>query len=237
MTCRAASWGVAVLASLVLGGGGARPDPAGAQDLTAFLAPYLRARDEGAVGEVRGRAQGDPVHPTAPPVPYEGLSVMLLPRSPAFEAEATAIKAHLRDSLKTYMGATAELAEARATYERALLAAGGGELIRGEVSDVEGQVQLSGVPAGDWLLFAWRAQVHAGKPPRPRPGDTTAFRDVPVSEGYSTVTYWLLPVMVQASQTTPVELNDRNVWLTGIHEDVRVMEGPPKKSKGSGRHR
>ena len=235
MTRCAGAW-VAVLASLAL----AAPigaEPVAAREPTAFVAPYLRARDDGAVGEVLGRTKGDPARPTAPPVPYEGVSVLLLPHSPDFEGEMAGIKARLRDSLRTYMGVTTDLAEARATYERALLAAGGGELIRGEVSDAQGQVRLTGVPAGAWLLIAWRELPHPGKPPKLQPGDTAAFREVPVTAGYSTVTYWFMPLEVRASETIPVELNDRNVWLTGIHEDVRVIEGVPRKGTGSGKRR
>ena len=210
--------------------------PVAAQDLAAFVGPYLRARDDGAVGEVLGHTLGDPARPTAPPVPYEGVSVMLLPHSSDFGGELAAIKAHLRDSLKTYMGAIAEMKEARAALERALLAAGGGELIRGEVSDAQGRVRLAEVPAGAWLLLAWREVPYPGKPAKLRSGDAGAFRDVPVSAGYSVVTYWLLPLAVRARETTPVDLNDRNVWLTGVHEDVRVIEGAPKKGT-TGRRR
>jgi hypothetical protein len=227
MTRRLLVWG-GMLVSL----GVAAPawaEPIAGPDVTAFVAPYLRTRDEHAVGKVLGRAQGDPAHPTSPPVPYEGVSVMLLPQFPDFEDEVADIKAHLRDSLKTYMGAPAELSDARTVYERALLAAGGGELIRGEVSDAQGQVRLEGVPAGAWLLLAWREEPHPAKPPKLRPGDAAAFREIPVSAGYTTVTYWFRPLSVRAGETTLVDLNDRNVWLTGIREDIRVIEGTPKK--------
>jgi len=215
----------------------AQADPPLARDLTELVAPYLRARDERTVGEVQGRSLGDPARPTAPPVPYDGVSVMLFPRSPDFEGQLATIKAHLRDSLNTYMGATAEVTEARMAYERDLLAAGGGELIRGEVSNAQGDVRLSGVPAGDWLLLAWRDVAHPGKVPKLRESDKTGFRNVPVEVGYSTVTYWLMPLTVRAGESTPVDLNDRNVWLTGIHEDIRTIEGGAKKNTGSGRRR
>jgi hypothetical protein len=232
MTRRLVSRG-AVLVSLGLAAF-AGAEPVAGPDVTAFVAPYLRARDERAVGEVLGRTLGDPARPTAPPVPYEGVSVMLLPQSPDFESEVAAIKAHLRDSLKTYMGAPAEVTEARTAYERALLGVGGGELIRGEVSDAQGQIRLAEVPAGAWLLLAWREVPHPAKPPKLRPGDASAFREIPVSAGYSTVTYWFRPLEVRAGETTSVDLNDRNVWLTGIREEIRVIEGTPKKKSSTG---
>ena len=92
----------------------AEPDPAG------FIHAYLRARDAKSVGEIAGRAIGDGARPTAPPTPYEGVSVLLLPASSELQAELDAIKAHARDSLKQYMDVTADLTEAREMYERTL---------------------------------------------------------------------------------------------------------------------
>lgn len=230
---RAAALALAVVATLGVAVP-AKGDPAPTRDLTGLVAPYLRARDDRAVGDVQGHSLGDAARPTAPPVPYDGVSVMLFPRSPDFEGQLTTIKAHLRDSLNTYMGGTAEVTQARMAYERDLLAAGGGELIRGEVSNAQGDIRLNGVPAGDWLLLAWRDVAHPGKPPKLQASDKTGFRNVPVEVGYSTVTYWFMPVTVRAGESTPIDLNDRNVWLTGIHEDIRTIEGAPKKHTGSG---
>ena len=205
------------------------------QDPNALIAPYLKARDDQAVGEIVGHARGDPARPSEAPVPYEGVSVMLLPHSPGLEAELVAIKAHFRDSLTRYMDATADVTEARAGYEHALLAAGGGELIRGEVSDARGVVRLAQMPAGEWMLLAWRVQWHPAKTPKLKREDTTAFSDVTQSTGHSIVTYWLMRLSVRPRETTEVELNDRNVWLTGVRQDVRVIEGAPKA--GSRRRR
>ncbi len=211
--------------------------PAAAQDPDALVAPYLRGRDEHVVGEVVGQAHGDPTRPSMPSVPYEGVSVMLLPYSAEIDGELDAIKARLRDSLRNYMEAAAEVAGARAAYERALLAAGGGELIRGEVSDARGVVRLAEVPAGQWLLLAWRAQANPAKIPKLREKeDATAFRDTSVSAGYSVVSYWRLRLSVRPGETTSVDLNDRNIWLTVVREDLRLIDGTsrtagPKKRR------
>ena len=202
--------------------------PAPAQDPTTLVAPYLRARDDHIVGQVAGQVAGDPPRPSGAPVPYEGVSVMLLPYSADLQAKLDAIKVHLRDSLKNYMEATAEVTEARATYERALLAAGGGELIRGEVSDARGLVRLAEVPAGEWLLLGWRTQAYPSKGAKLHKDDASSFRDIPVSTGYSAVSYWLMRLAVRPGETAAVDLNDRNVWLTGIHDDVHLIEGIPK---------
>jgi len=153
---------------------------------------------------------------------------MLLPYSADLRATLDAIKLHLRDSLKNYMEATAEVTRARAAYERELLAGGGGELIRGEVSDARGQFRLAEVPAGEWLLLGWRTQAHPGKAAKLRKDDASTFRDIPVSTGYSTVSYWLMRLAVRPGEAAAVDLNDRNVWLTGIRDDAHLIEGIPR---------
>jgi hypothetical protein len=204
---------------------GAVPDP------IALVAPYLHARDSHSVGAVVGRATGDAPRPSAAPLPYEGVSVMLLPNAPEVAAELDGIRAHARDSLPRYMEVTADVTDCLAAYERALLTAGGGELIRGEVSDARGLVRLDEIPAGKWLLLAWRTQSHPGKSPKIRREDTAAFHELTVSSGHSVVTYWVMPVVVQAGQTTEFDLNDRNVWLNGVRIETRQVEGGPKTNK------
>src|SRR5262250_3192413 len=110
----------------------------GADGMTDLVTPYLRARDDHVVGEVVGRAYRDAARPTAPAVPLEGVSVMLLPYSPSVESEFDDIKDHLRDSLKHYMGASGDIDAARSAYESDLIWVGGGELVRGEVSNAQG---------------------------------------------------------------------------------------------------
>lgn len=208
-----------------------------AQDPDAPVASYLAARDGQVTGEVTGLARGDAARPEAPPVPYEGVSVMLLPYSATLEDELDAIKLHLRDSLKTYMDAVGAVSDARAGYEKALLWVGGGELIRGEVTDSRGLVRFANLPAGQWLMLAWRTQLHPAKPPKTRKEDTSAFRDQPVRTGYSTVSYWRMRLSIRPRETAEMDLNDRNVWLTGVREDVHLIEGPPRGKKDSQKRR
>jgi len=203
--------------------------PVAAEDMKELVVPYLRARDDHAVGEVAGRAYGDPPRPSAPAVPYDGVSVLLLPYSAGLESELDSIKEHLRDSLRNYMQAVTDVTSARTAHESALLWAGGGELIRGEVSDGRGLVGLAGVPIGEWLLLAWREEAHQGKAPRLRPQETRGFRDIPLSTGHSVVSYWLTRLQVRAGETTPVDFNDRNVWMTAVREDLHLMQGTSRK--------
>jgi hypothetical protein len=208
-----------------------------AQDPDAPVSSYLAARDDRVTGDITGLARGDAARPEAPPVPYDGVSVMLLPYSAALDGELDAIKLHLRDSLKTYMDAVGAVSDARAGYEKVLLWAGGGELIRGEVTDSRGSVRFANLPAGEWLMLAWRTQLHPGKAPKTRKEETSAFRDQSVRTGYSTVSYWRMRLSIRPRETAEVDLNDRNVWLTAIREDVHVIEGPPRSKKDSQKRR
>src|SRR6266511_4431179 len=99
VTLRSVTGGVLLLGLGLVTGVGARPGAA--QDVRGLVAPYLRAQDEHAVGEVAGRAYGDPRHPSAAPVPFGGISVMLLPYSTELEVELDGIKDHLRSEEHT----------------------------------------------------------------------------------------------------------------------------------------
>jgi len=204
----------------------AAPQASPADEVKDQIAPFLRARDEGAVGEIAGQALADPVRPRAAPAPYAGVSVLLLPYTPALDADLDRIKDHLRDSLKSYMGAVADLTAMRTAREDELLWAGAADLVRGEVTDAAGKVQLSQVPAGEWVLLAWRENLHPGKAAATRPTDV----GVPITGGYSVVTFWRMRLKVQAGGTTEVALGDRNVWMTGILENVAPGGGSPKRS-------
>jgi len=205
--------------------------PGAAEDMKELIAPYLRARDGHAVGEVAGHAYGDAPRPSAPAVPYAEVSVLLLPYSAGLESELDSVKEHLRDSLENYMRAGADVTSARTAHESALLWAGGGELIRGEVSDRQGLVRLAGLPLGEWLLLAWREEAHQGRASRLRPQETKGFREVPMSTGHSVVSYWMMRLQVRASETTAVDFNDRNVWMTAVREDLHLMQGTSRKRR------
>jgi hypothetical protein len=201
------------------------PVSVGADGMTDLVTPYLRARDDRVVGEVVGRASRDAARPTAPPIPLDGVSVMLLPYSPGVESELDDIKEHLRDSLKHYMGAAADVDAVRGAYESDLVWVGGGELVRGEVSNGQGLVAFAGVPAGEWALLAWREEARPGKPPKLRAQETRGFRDIPVSVGHSVVTYWWRRIRVTSGETTTVDFNDRNVWMAAVREQFQTMQG------------
>src|SRR5713226_10609929 len=115
-----------VLAVLVFAPGAS----ATAGELTDLVAPYLKAQKGQAFGEVVGRAYADSLRPQQMPTPRPSVSILLLPYSSQFEAQLDVIKAGLRDSMKNFTGAVARLEGARVAYQRALVEADAGDLIR-----------------------------------------------------------------------------------------------------------
>ncbi|HET8578355.1 MAG TPA: hypothetical protein VFO18_14765 [Methylomirabilota bacterium] len=200
--------------------------PTWAGDPGEVVAPLLRAREAGALGEVRGQAWAEPARPGGPELPDPSVSVLLLPYSVAFEAQLDAVKASQRDSLGDLSAAGSRVETARAGYESALRFAGGGELILGEVADQQGRIRLTGVPAGDWLLLGWKEAGHSSTRFRMRSKDAKNFPDVPTGMGYTMMEYWRVRVTVRAGESTEVTLTDRNIWLTALKEERRYPDQP-----------
>jgi len=209
-----------------LAAGGA---PSGFEDRREQVSPYLRALESRAVGEIDGRAFGLPHRPSAPAPPYEGVSVLAFPFAADVDAQLDQIKRQQRDSMSNYTETHADLAGLREAYERELLAAGGGELIRGAVSDASGRVRLEGVPAGEWLLLGWREESHAVKASKTPSKDAGRFATAPTMTGFATVTYWRMRVSLRAGETAEVSLSDRSVWLTAVREELSYADEGAKK--------
>ena len=197
-----------------------------AGDATTALAPYLRARDEGRTDAVSGEAFAEPRRPTGSPSPYGDVSVLLLPYSSDFEAELDRIRLGLRDSSLAYMEAVGRLRDARETYEQELLFAGGGELIRGEVSDAGGRFRFLEVPAGRWLMLAWRNTPHQSSARRIPPRDQGTFVGNAVRTGYVAVEYWRQQLEVRPGEPINLRLNDRNIWATLVREEKTMADRP-----------
>jgi hypothetical protein len=211
----------------------AAPGPGGTVEpeaVRSVVAPYLAARARGAVGAVVGGASEDPRAPTAPAQPVAGVSVMLLPRSPDFDARLDELKASARDSMWAYAESGERLGDLRAGYERALAMAGGGELVRGEVTDAEGRFRFGDVPVGQWVLLAWHETPHLRGGRKVKKTDAGTFRGNVERTGYVAVTYWRLEVEVRRGEPATVSLNDRNGWFTAVRELSRqpVDAQPPE---------
>jgi len=226
---RAGLASLAVAGLLLLTGSGL----AGEGDLTRLVDGYLKAREARAVGTLMARAHAEPTRPSAEPAPQPSVSVVLLPYSPPFEAELDAVKAGLRDSLDGYVRAVARIEEARVDYQRALLAAGGGELVRSEITDAQGSARLGDIPAGEWLLLAWQEGGHMSKRFRLREQDAKLYPNVPTNVTYSIVTYWRARVAVRQGETVEVTVTDRNVWMTAARQEGGTPV-QPRRSPASG---
>jgi hypothetical protein len=190
-----------------------------AADTPTLIAPYLRARDDGRTGSVTGEVLVEPTRVSASPTPQSNVSVMLVPAEPDLDAELARIRAGYRDNARAFLAAAGRVREAREAYERDLAFAGGGELSLGEVTDAAGRFRFTGVPAGAWLLLAWREtpQPIAG---RHMPGrDLGFFVGNTQIKGHTVVDYWRLAVEVRPGGASAVRLHDRNVWLSVVQED------------------
>jgi hypothetical protein len=215
--------GLALLLAAAVGlgaGAAAASAPAG------LLVPYVAAREAGAVGTVEGIAQAEPRRPGQPPSPMEGVLVHLVPYAEDFVQELDRVKAGLRDEARAFLDSGRRVAEAQRRYERRLLGAGGGGMIRGEVSDAAGAFRFASVPAGRWLLLAARTTRHAVASRRLTPAEVRQFRGNPERSGYAAVTYWRVELQVRPGEVAAVTLHDRNGWLTAIEEERRVPDQP-----------
>ena len=205
------------LAGLLLGPG---PRTAADAELADRVGAYLKAGAEQAPGAVAARAYVESTRPTGAPAPQPDVSVVVLPYSPTIEAELDAVKAGLRDSVDGYARAVTRIEGTRVDYERALLAAGGGGLVRSEVTDAQGGARVGDLPAGEWLVLAWREAGHVAKRFKLREQDARRYPHVPSNVSYSIVTYWRVRVAVKPAETVQVSLSDRNVWMTAPRQEA-----------------
>ena len=102
-------------AFFLVAAGGALPP--GAEDRRAQVSPYLRALEARAVGEIDGRAYGEPRRPSAPALPYEGVSLLALPYAADVDAHLDAIKRQQRDSMANYTETHGDVTAVREAYD------------------------------------------------------------------------------------------------------------------------
>ena len=195
------------------------PALAADEPVAGLVAPYLKARSDGTLGAVAAKAFAEPTRPNAGPAPQPSVSITLLPYSAVLEAELDSVKSGLRDSLDGYLQAIARIETARVDYERALLGAGAGELVRTQMTDGQGMAQLGELPVGDWLVLAWREGGHLSKHFRLRDTEASKFPNISSNVTYSMVTLWRTRITVRAGETVEVTMTDRNVWLTAARQE------------------
>ena len=206
-----------------------------AQGMDVPIERYRDAVAQHELGGVRGRAFQERRKPTGPDTPLIGTAVALLPRSEAWLMRLNEIKRGARDSIDVYRDAAPAVRRAREAYEKRLLEAGAGDLPQGATVDADGRFALEGVPAGPWVLLAFRSATYVSKIPQEQPVAPGAWRQpappLPFIApdkllGYHVVTYWLREVNVVAGAVEPVELTDRNVWFTGVAENLQAPRLP-----------
>jgi hypothetical protein len=103
------------------------------------------------------------------------------------------------------------------------------------VTDAQGGARVGDVPAGEWLILAWREGGHATKRFKLREQDAKRYPDVPSNVTYSVVTYWRMRVEVKPAETVEIALSDRNAWMTGARQEAGspVAPRPPAGGKDS----
>jgi hypothetical protein len=222
------------LVAAVVGGHAAeppRPPLLDAAAARALVAPYLDARTRGVVGQVAGEVQGEPRTPTGPPSAVPGAAVSLVPYSDAVVGALDAIKASARDSAWTYTEAAEKLRTLRAGYEAALAGAGAGDLGRSQTTDGDGRFRFVDVPAGRWLLVAWRQVPHVVSGRKVPGAAATQYRDNMERTGYATVTYWRMDLEVRPTEPATATLTDRNGWLTVVRETLKAPTATGKSRR------
>ena len=191
-------------------------------------APYVAAREAGRLGSVHALALADAARPSLAPTPVEGVTVAILPWSGDVEARLDAIKAGTRGSMEGFMAAASAVRAALTAWERDLSAAGGPSLPQRATTDGTGSVRFGGVPAGDWLLVAWREETtrteRAAKLPK---RDRGGFVVAPEVAGHTLVRYWRSRLSVVEGQTAEATLTDRGVWLSAVDTILKPGVSPP----------
>jgi hypothetical protein len=206
---------LAILIWLALGAEGA------AAALDVDIDAYRAALRSGAVGTVSGRAAAEARKLDGPDTPLPGIEIVLVPRSAAFRDAIERVKLHARDSQATYLAAVAELRRTQAEFEQELHDTGAGQLIRGANATSDGLFSFAGVPAGRWLVLG-RRQVSIEKHAKDTKTKKAKGRDVYLPPmqltGVTTVSFWVLELDIVAGAAATIQLNDRNVWFTGVDE-------------------
>jgi hypothetical protein len=196
-----------------------------ARALDVRLEPYRTAAESNALGSISGRAYEERKKPTLPDQPVEGAAVTLLPRSAEFLARLETLRARSRDSERTYLRTVSEVRRTRDDYEQGVWEAGGADLVRGAVTDADGRFAFTEVPAGQWIVFAYRSLFVPKAGQQPGRKQRSIFAPTPRLEGFQTVSLWVVDTAVSGGETKVIELTDRNVWLTGIVEETRLDTG------------
>ena len=129
----------------------------GAEALDVAVAPYRQAAQSGDVGTVTGHVYEESRKPNGAPMPLAGVTVALVPRSPALLAAFERFKDDARGSSKAFTAAAPAMRQAQEAYERELVQAGVPDLATRVAVGTDGTFRLADVPAGEWIVVAWHS--------------------------------------------------------------------------------
>ncbi|MBI1736322.1 MAG: hypothetical protein HYR51_14210, partial [Candidatus Rokubacteria bacterium] len=137
-------------------------------------------------------------------------------RSIALLGRLDGLKAAARDSTASHRDAAPAMRRVLDELERALREAGAAALVHTAPVDAGGRVVFAAIPAGDWVLVAWRS-VRVDSRGSARPRDRRGPRAA-VGAGYRAVSVWVREITLGAGAQEAVELSDRNIWFSGADE-------------------
>lgn len=200
------------------------------------LAPLREALAAGRTGTLETRALTDPPMPAGSPTPLPGVNVAILPWTEEVQARLDAIKAGSRDSMQRYLSSIGDVHGVLSAWERDVAAGGGEDFVLRATTDEWGAARFADVPAGDWLLIAWRlGTTKAPRTVKPRRDDAN-FVAGPATTSHSVVSVWRWKLEVQPGETVEATLTERGVWLSGVHAEARPGAQAPVNPKGQ-KHR
>ena len=191
--------------------------------LDVDLKAYDDARLRGETTMISGRAYTERRKPNAEDTPIARTVVVVLPHSESLVRRLDEFRAHARDSAAAFRDAATKIRRARESYEREIWEAGGADLVRSTVVDADGRFTMTDLPAGRWLVWATHSEFVDAPSPKVSLRDRERFRLPPRMVGYYAERAWLREVQTTPGSPTTVELNDRNVWFSGVVED-RVLD-------------
>jgi hypothetical protein len=206
----------------------------------------LRDRAQrGLTAVVEGRAYLERARPDAPDEPLAGVSIALLPSSPALLERLAAVKRESRESMQGFRDGAPAVRHLIESQEGELWSSGYPDAAIRTGTDEAGRFRVE-VPAGPWVLIAMRRVfVTTDRTARDTPARSATALDplaryaasqyqhfLPSARmtGFDAVSVWLREVEAESRQRVELELHDRGVWLSGVEEEVTV----PRRLKFGG---
>lgn len=205
----------------------------GAEALDVAVAPYRQAAQSGDVGTVTGHVYEESRKPNGAPMPLAGVTVALVPRSPALLAAFERFKDDARGSSKAFTAAAPAMRQAQEAYERELVQAGVPDLATRVAVGTDGTFRLADVPAGEWIVVAWHSAPFNVATQKTQGRERQIYQLPGRTTGFQAVTIWLREVTVARGETASVELHDRNEWFRGVIEEK--APGSTERPPGTGR--